>query len=139
MLFDRQEIGDHLGRMPLIRQAVPYRYTGIFRKIFDCFLAKATELDTIEHAAEYFSGIFNGFLFAQLNVIFPEIFRMRPKIDGSHCKSSSSTSGGFFEQKGNVFAFQITVRNISFLQILQMRRKINQILQFFPSEIFFRQ
>jgi len=89
MLFDRQEIGDHLGRMPFVSQPVPYRHTCIFRQIFDRFLAEAAEFDTVKHAAEHFGGVFNGFLFAQLDIIFSEVFGMCAQIDGSHRECGS--------------------------------------------------
>jgi len=66
MLNHRQQIGEDLGGVKLIGQAVPHRHAGVAGKFFNRGLSKAAVLDPVVHAAQHASGILHRLLGADL-------------------------------------------------------------------------
>ena len=66
MLLHGQEVGEDLGGMELVGEAVPDGDAGIGGQFFDPFLAVAAVFDAVEHAAEHAGGVLDGLLHADL-------------------------------------------------------------------------
>ena len=66
MLPNGQQICEHLGRMELIGQAVPYRDFGVFCQCFHDFLTKSAILDAIVHGSQHSCCICYTFFLADL-------------------------------------------------------------------------
>ncbi len=66
MLTQRQKVGQDLGRMVLVRQAVPHRHAGVLGKLFHNGLAVAAVLDALKHTGEHLRSVGDGLLFADL-------------------------------------------------------------------------
>ena len=64
MLPDGEEVGEDLGGVELVGQAVPHRHTGVAGQLFHDALAVAAVLDAIEHPAQHPGGVGDGLLFA---------------------------------------------------------------------------
>ena len=62
MLPDGEEVGQDLGGMELVGQAVPHRDPRIAGQIFHDLLAVAPVLDAVKHAAQHPGGVGNGLL-----------------------------------------------------------------------------
>ena len=52
MLADREHVGEHLSRVPLIGESVPNRHSGILSEGLDSFLGETPVLDPFEHSSE---------------------------------------------------------------------------------------
>ena len=66
MLMDGKHICQHLGRMILVGQAVPYRDSCIFCQFFHNILAESTVFNTIIHPAKNSCCICNTLFLADL-------------------------------------------------------------------------
>ena len=66
VLLDGQDVGEHLGGMPLSGQAVPRHTPDLAASSSTSVLGKTAELDAVIHAAENASGILDGLLLAHL-------------------------------------------------------------------------
>ena len=62
MLTHGQKVCEHLSRMELVGQAVPYRHACVFGQFLNDLLSVTSVLDTIIHTAEHPGGIGDGFL-----------------------------------------------------------------------------
>lgn len=62
VLPDGEEVGQDLGGVELVGQAVPHRNTGIVRQLFHDLLAVATVLDAVKHPSQHPGGIGDGLL-----------------------------------------------------------------------------
>ena len=89
LFLDRQHVGEHLCRMILIRQSVPYRNTCIFGQFLHNLLSKSTILDSIKHSSENSCCIFDTFF-------LPDLWTWRIKVSRSHTHIVSSYFGFWY-------------------------------------------
>ena len=96
MLFHGQQIGQDLGRVEFIGQAIEDRHT---RKLHQCLhiaLLVATELDPVIKPAQHPGGISHRFLVAHL-AAFTEIGHLCPLVEGGHLEGAAGAGRGFLE------------------------------------------
>ena len=98
MLLDRQKVRQDLRWMKFVRQAIPNRYASVLCQFLDRLMRKPTKLDTIKHPSEHFRRIFDGFFFAELDIVFAEIFRRNAEVVCCHRKGATRARTGFFKQ-----------------------------------------
>ncbi len=116
--------------MELVGQAVPNGNSGVFRKYFHGGVIESPELNSVKHAAQDPGGIFHRFLFAELNVAFPQIFGMSTFINTCHHKGASCACGGFFKNQSDIFSFHILAEQPGILVHFQFGGKINEEMDF---------
>ena len=126
VLADGQEVGEDLGGMELVGQAVPHRHAGIFGQRLDDFLAVAAVLDAVVHPAQHPRGVCDGFLFADLRAAGVQIGHAHAQIVGGHLEAAAGARAGLFKDQRDVFAAQRVVGHARLFACLQLRRKIQQ-------------
>ena len=66
MLPNGEEVGQNLGGVVFVGEAVPYGHAGVLFQGFHDFLAVTPILDAVVHAAQHPGGIGDALLFADL-------------------------------------------------------------------------
>ena len=129
MLPDGEEVGQDLGGMELVGQAVPHRDPRIAGQIFHDLLAVAPVLDAVKHAAQHPGGVGNGLLFADLAAGGIKVGHFHAQIVCGHLKAAAGAGGGLFKDQGNVFARKLViVADAGLLFCLQVGGKVQQFL-----------
>ncbi len=62
VLPDGEEVGQDLGGVELVGQAVPHRHPGVVGQVLHDLLAVAAVLDAVKHAAQHPGGVGDGLL-----------------------------------------------------------------------------
>ena len=134
-LPDGQEVGQNLGRMEFIGQAVPDRHAGIPPQILDDLLAVAAVFDAVKHAAQHPGGVRQAFLLAQLAPGGIQVGALHAQIVGGDLEGAAGAGAGLFKDQGDVFPFEEAMGNAGLLLGLQFRRQIQQPFDFGRGEI----
>ena len=136
MLTDRQQICQHLCRMILICQTIPYRHTCMFCQFFYTFLSESTIFDTIKHSSEYSCCIFNTLFLANLGSTWIQISGSHSHVMCRHFKRTSGSCTCLFKNKRNIHASVFIYRNSFFLLIFQICCQIQHVGNLFLCKIF---
>ena len=136
LFLDCQHIGEHLGRVVLVRQSVPYRDFGIFCQLFYDLLAESTVLDSLIHTGKNAGCIFNALFFADLGTGRIQIRCSHTEIVCSYLEGTAGSGAGFLEDQCNVFTAQGIHRNAFLFLLLQLCGQIQQIGNLFRCKIF---
>ena len=135
VLLDGQDVGEHLGGMPLSGQAVPHGHAGLSSELLDVVLGKAAELDAVIHATENAGGVLDGLLLAHLRRTRIEVGDAHAQIHAADLEGAAGTSGGLLEKQNDVLALEIAVRNASALHVLEVLGELEQVLDLLGGEV----
>ena len=135
MLLDGQEVGQDLGGMELVGQAVPHRHAGILCQFLYDALTVAAVLNAIEHSTQNPCGVGDGFLLADLGTGGIQVGGVHPQVVGGHLKGAAGAGGGFFEDQGDVLATKIIVADALFFLRLQLGGQVQQGLNLVRGEV----
>ena len=135
MLLNGQEVRQNLGGVELVGEAVEHRNPGVLRQLFHDGLAKAPVLDAVVHAAQHPGGVGNGLLHADLGAGGPQVGAAHAQVLGGHLKGAAGPGGGFLKDQGHVFPLQIPVGYARLFLGLQVRRRVQEPLDFRRSEV----
>ena len=127
VLPDREEVGQNLGWVKLVCQAVPHRHGGVFRKLLHNGLSVAPVLDAVEHAGEDAGGVGDALLFPDLRACGIQIGHAHAEIVPRHLKGAAGPGAGLLEDQGDVLSLMQLMRDPRLLLCLELRRKIKQI------------
>ena len=120
MLTNRQHICDHLRRMKLVRQAVPYRNSCIFCKFLDDLLSVSTVLDSVEHSSEHTSRICDALLLSDLGSARIKISHMHTEIMCRHLEGTARSGTRFLKDQCDVLANQTIMHDSLVLLLLKL-------------------
>ena len=127
VLPDGEEVGQDLGGMELVGQAVPHRHTGVVGKVFHDLLAIAAVLDAVEHAAQHTGSVGDGLLLADLAAGRVKVGHFHAQIVGSDLEAATGAGGGLFKDQGDILACQLViVADAGLLFCLQVCGKVQQ-------------
>ena len=135
----RQHIGEDLGRMIIVRKAVPNGNPGVLCEILDRGVFETTELYSIEHPSKNPRRILYVLFFAEMDVVFAEELRMGSLVARRNSKSTTRTRGGFLEDQCDVPSFQKRLIQTNPLFTLQVGGEVQEKFDLFRSEILQRQ
>ena len=135
MLPDGQQICQHLGRMELVCQAVPYRNLRIPCQFLHDVLSKPTVLDPFIHAGKNPGCIRNALLFPDLGAGRIEVSRPHPQVMGRHFKGTSRPRARFLENKRHILSLMPLGQDSLFLFFLQICRQIQHISDFLRGKV----
>ena len=135
VLPDGEEIGQDLGGMELIGQAVPHRHTGVVGKVFHDLLAIAAVLDAVVHAAENAGGVLDGLLLAHLGALGVKVGDAHAQVHGAHLEGAAGARGGLLEEKDDVLALQVAVRLVVVLLGLEVDGEVNEVLNLIRGKV----
>ena len=135
VLPDGEEVGEDLGGVELVGQAVPHRHTGVAGQLFHDALAVAAVLDAIEHPAQHPGGVGDGLLLADLAARRVEVGDFHAQVVGGDLEAAAGAGGGLLEDKGNVLAAQSIVADAGLFLCLQVGGEVKQTFDLFGSVI----
>ena len=135
VLLNGEDVGEHLGGMPLSGQAIPYRHASVGGQIFNVSLGKAAELDAVIHAAENASGVLNGLLLAHLRAVGIKIGDAHAQIHCANFECATGTGGGLLEEQNDVLALEVTMRNARALHIFEVLGELQQVFDLLGGEV----
>ena len=130
-----KEVGQDLGGVEFVGQAVEYRHAGVTRQFFHDFLSVAPVFDAVEHSAQHAGGVFDAFFVADLAAARFEVGNARALVARGHFEGAAGAGGGFFENQGDVFAAQARFFASGFFVGLQFGGQVEQGTDFFGSVV----
>ena len=133
--LDRQHIRQHLCRMILIRQSVPYRNFRIFCQLFYNLLTESTILNSLIHTGKNTGCIFNALFFADLGTGRIKVCCSHTEVVCGYFEGTAGSGAGFLEDQRNVFAAQGIHRNAFLFLLLQLCGQVQQIGNLFRCKI----
>ena len=135
VLAHGEQVGQHLGRMPFVGQAIVNRHACVFGQFFDDVLTKATVFNRIVHAAQHAGGVFDAFFVANLAARWAQIRGAGTLVGSAHFKCATGTGGGFFKNQGHVFAAQLRCFAAIFFSGFEFCGQCHQRSHFFGAQI----
>ena len=125
MLLYGEQIGQYLGGVIQVGQAVPYGYSAVFCQQLNVALLEAPELYAVVEAAKHLGGILKRFLFAHLTV-GKECAVCALVIRGD-LESAARTGGGLFKKQHYVASGKQIALYSGALFGLKVMRKVKKI------------
>ena len=125
MLLDGEEIRQHLGGMPLVRESVPHGNAAVGGQILHHLLGKTPEHDSVKHPPQDPGGVLYGFLLPKVQVVGIQVFGVAPfVVDAAH-RGAVGARGTLLENEGDVLPIQQRILQVRprFLPRLQLRRQ----------------
>ena len=104
MLAHGEHVGQHLGRVPLVGQAVVDRYVGMEGEFLDGGLCVTAVLDGVEHASQYACRVGHGLLVADLRCLRVEDGHLGALVVGRNLKCHAGAGRCLAEDQGNDLA-----------------------------------
>ena len=135
VLLNGQEVGQDLGGVELVGEAVEHGHTGVLSQLLHQILTKAAVLDAVIHPAQDAGGVSDGLLHADLAAGGAQVSGAHAQILRGHLEGAAGTGGGLFENQGNVLALQILVGNAGLLLRLQVRGSVQKLLDLSRGEV----
>ena len=102
MVAHGEDVGEHLGRVPLVGEPVPDRDAGEVGEGLDGLLGESAVLDAVEHAAEHPRGVFDRLLVAELGVVRAEVGDVSALVVRGDLERRPGAGGGLLEDQGDV-------------------------------------
>jgi hypothetical protein len=130
-----EQIGESLGGVELVGQPVPDRNTGIAGQLLHLGLLEAAVLDAVVHPPEHARGVADRLLLAELRSGRVEIGHMGALFVGSRLEGAARAGGGLFENERDLPALQPPNLAPGMPGLLELRREIQQELDFRRGEV----
>ena len=134
-LVHGEEVGQHLGRMPLVGEPVEDGHAGEGREGLDVRLRLAAVLDAVEEAAQHAGRVGDRFLVPHLGPRRVEIRDVRALVEGGHLEGAARARGGLLEDEGDVLAAQAGHLRARDLGLLEVGRELQQEAQLRRREV----
>ena len=123
-----EEVGQDLGGVELVGQAVPDRHTGVVGEVFHDLLAVATVFDAVEHPAQHPGSVGDGLFLADLAARRVEVGDFHAQIVGCNFEAAAGAGGGLLKDEGDVLAAQSVVADTGLFLGLQVGGEVQQAL-----------
>ena len=130
-----QEVGEHLGGVPLVGQPVVDRHAGVGGEVLDVGLAVAAELDRVVHAAQDRGGVGDRFLVPQLGAGRVEVGHVRALVVGGDLERGPGPGRGLLEDQRDLLARQPLGLGAGVLGGLQRLARLQQVAQLARGEV----
>ena len=131
----REEVGQHLRRVPLVGQPVVDGDAGVRREFLDVGLGVAAELDGVVHPTEDPGGVGDRLLVSELRTGRIEIGDVGPLVEGGHLESGAGARRGLLEDEGDLLALETLRLETPVLRRLQRLGETQQVAQFVRPEV----
>ena len=103
-LVHGQEVGEHLGRVPLVGEAVVDGHAGVLGELLDVVLGVAAELDGVVHAPEHPGGVGDRLLVAELRAGRVEVGDVGALVVGGDLEGGPRPGRGLLEDQRDLLA-----------------------------------
>ena len=134
-LVHGQEVGQHLGRMPLVGQPVVDRHPGMFGEGLDVGLQVAPVLDRVVHPAQHPRGVGDRLLVPQLRPGRVEVGHVRALVERGHLERRPGPGRGLLEDQRDLLALQPLALGAGVLGDLERLRQPQQVPQLGRGEV----
>ena len=135
LLLDGEQVGEDLGRVPVVGEPVPHRHAGVLGQGLDRPVGEAAELDAVEEPAEDPCRIGHGLLLAELDVRLAQVLRVRSLVDAGDSEGTTGPGGRLFEEQGDVEAVERPLPYPGPFHDLELGRESQQSPNLFWREI----
>ena len=135
LLADGQDVGQHLGGMEVVGQAVPYGNAGVAGQILNHGLLEAAVLDAVIHAAQNLGGVGQGFLLAHLRRAGIQERNAHAEVTRTDLKRAAGAGRGLLEQQNDLLVGEVLVLHAVSLQALEFGGEIEHIVDFRGGEV----
>ena len=139
VLLNGHEIGQNLCGVVGVRQTVPHRYAGPFRKVLHNGLLIAPVLDAVKEPSQHLGRILQRLLFPHLGGICVQIRHMGALLRGRHLKGAAGAGGRLFKQQYDVLALHGGLADARTPLGFQIVAEVQQIAQLAGGKIRQRQ
>ncbi len=119
LLFDGEDVGQHLGGMEGVGQAVPHGHAGVTSQVLHHGLLEATVLNAVVHTAQHLGGVRQGLLLAHLRGGGVQEGAAHAQIAGAHLEGAAGTGRGLFKQQHHLLAGEPLVLHAVVLHALE--------------------
>ena len=120
MFFHGHEVGEHLGGVLTVGEAVPHGHAGVLGELLDVLLLETAELDAVEHGAQNLGGVEDGLLLAELDIALAQVLGVGAQVDAGGGEGGAGAGGGLLEEKCDVLALKVAMRDITLLEVLEV-------------------
>ncbi len=134
-LVHGEEVGEHLGRVPFVGQAVVHRNPGVGGEVLDVGLAVATKLDRVVHAPEHARRVGHRLLVTELRARRIEVGHVSALIEGRHLERRPRARRRLLEDQGDVLARQTLALGARVLGDLERLGQLQQEPQLLRREV----
>ena len=101
-----EDVGQHLGGMPVVGEPVPHRHSGVGPQRLHRLLRGPAVFDPVEHPAEHPGGVLHRLLVAELRILRPQVGDMGTLVVRSHLEGRTGPGGGLLEDERDIAASQ---------------------------------
>ena len=130
-----QHVGEHLGGVPLVGQAVEDRHPGVRGELLDGLLGAAPVLDAVEHPAEHPRGVADGLLVADLGAGGVQVGGGGALVGGGDLEGAAGAGGGLLEDQRDVPPAQPLLLGARALVGLQPCGQVHQVAELLGREV----
>ena len=130
-----QEVGQNLGGVGFVGQAVPHGHVRELGQGFHDGLGVAAVFNAVVHLAEHAGGVGHGFFLAHLGAGGAKVGAAGALVETGHFKGATGTGGVFFKKQHDVLVIQELLFLAQTLVELQLRGKAEQIHQLVGTKV----
>ena len=127
VLFHRQKVGQDLGRVELVGEAVPDRDAGVPGELLDDRLAESAVLDAVEHPPQDAGGVLHRLLLADLGSRGAEVGGVGALVVRRHLEGAAGPRRVLLEDQGDVLPAEPGLLGPGALGALQVPRQIEEV------------
>ena len=127
VLPDRQHIRQHLSRMILVCQPIPYRNSRIPGQFLHDLLSEAPVFDAVIHPSQHPCRVLDALFLAHLGTCRPKISCTHSHIMSCHFKGTAGAGAVLLKDQGDIFPPPVIHRDPPLLFLLHIRRQIEQV------------
>ena len=127
VLAEGEEVGQDLGRVPLVGEPVVDRDAGPARELLGRVLREAAVLDRVVHAAEHARGVLHGLLVAHVRAGRADEGDVGALVVGGDLERAARPGRVLLEDQRDLLADELLLLAPLLLGRLQLRREVDQV------------
>ena len=135
MIAHGEDVGQHLGRVPFVGQAVPDGHPGVLAQGFDIGVRRAAVLDSVVHAPQNPRGVLDRLLVTDLRPAGAQIGHMRSLVVGADFEGAHGARRSLLEDEGHVQAGEALALATGSLVLPQAGREVDQVEELLFGEV----
>ncbi len=135
VLFQGHHVGENLGGVVPVGEAVPHGDAGPLCQVFHYLLGIAPVLDAVEEAAQHLGGVLQGFFLAHLGAARVQVGDVGPLLGGGHLEGAPCPGGGLLEEEHDVLALQGGLTDAGAALGLQVVAQVQEIADLTGGEV----
>ena len=135
LLLHGEDVGQHLGGVEGVGQAVPHGHAGVAGQVLHHGLLEAAVLNAVVHAAQHLGGVGQGLLLAHLGGGGVQEGHAHAQVAGAHLEGAAGAGGGLFKQQHHLLAGEPLVLHAVVLHPLELGGQVQHIVDLGGGEV----